>query len=62
MCPLCYVVSLFMIAGTYFKMDTFWNSQQVRKVRNWFGDRGASIFYYSIGGGLLAFGFFLSTL
>ena len=51
MCPLCYVVSLFMIAGTYFKMDAFWNSQQVSKVRTWFGDRGASIFYYSIGDG-----------
>jgi hypothetical protein len=51
-----------MIAGTYLKIDTFWNSEQVRQVRSWFGDRGASIFYYSIGGGLLAFGLFLSTI
>lgn len=62
MCPLCYILSLFMIAGTYLELDYFWNSQQVRQVRSWLGDRGARIFYYSIGGGILAFGLFLSTI
>jgi hypothetical protein len=50
-----------MILGTYFKIDGFWNSEQVHQVRRWFGDRGASIFYYSIGGAILAFGLFVST-
>jgi hypothetical protein len=50
-----------MILGTYLKIDAFWNSEQVHQVRRWFGDRGASIFYYSIGGAILAFGLFVST-
>jgi hypothetical protein len=50
-----------MILGTYLKIDGFWNSEQVHQVRRWFGDRGASIFYYAIGGAILAFGLFLST-
>lgn len=61
MCPLCYLLSLLMILGTYLKIDAFWNSEQVHQVRRWFGDRGASIFYYSIGGAILAFGLFIST-
>jgi hypothetical protein len=61
MCPLFYLLSLLMILGTYLKIDAFWNSEQVHQVRRWFGDRGASIFYYAIGGAILAFGLFLST-
>ncbi|NJM69073.1 MAG: hypothetical protein HC862_01980 [Scytonema sp. RU_4_4] len=39
---------------TRLKPDYYWQSEQVRQVRSWFGDRGASVFYYSIGGLILA--------
>lgn len=50
-----------MIFGTYFKIDVFWHSPQVHQVRQWFGDRGARIFYYSLGSAIMAFGLFIST-
>lgn len=45
---------------TRLKPDYYWQSEQVRQVRSCFGDRGASIFYDSLGGFIvgesLAFG------
>lgn len=47
------LISLFLIWGTVCKPRFFWKSTQVLTIRQRFGDRGAEIFYCSIGGSLL---------
>ncbi|WP_232224253.1 hypothetical protein [Mastigocladopsis repens] len=46
---------------TRLKPDFYWKSEQVSRVRSWFGERGASIFYYSIGGFILTLGIIALT-
>ena len=60
MCPLCYLIGIILIVGSYAKPHYFWCSNQVTRVRTWLGDRGASIFYYSIGAAILAIGISLT--
>lgn len=47
------LISLFLIWGTVCKPRFFWTSTQVLTIRQQFGDKGAEIFYCSIGGSLL---------
>ena len=61
MCPLCYLIGIILIVGSYAKPPYFWCSNQVMRVRAWLGDRGARIFYYAIGGSILAIGIALSV-
>ncbi|HBE18178.1 MAG TPA: hypothetical protein DEG17_16450 [Cyanobacteria bacterium UBA11149] len=56
MCPATIVFCLFIILLTCLKPKFFWESNEVRSMRYRLGDRGASIFYYAIGGGALAIG------
>ncbi len=61
MCPICYLLSIGLIVMTRLKPDFYWKSEQVSRVRSWFGERGASIFYYSIGGFILTLGIIALT-
>jgi len=49
-------VGVFTLACTYFKPSFYWNSRKARRTRNLFGDSGASIVYYILGGGITIFG------
>ena len=56
MCPTCFLLCIYLFVVTYLKPKFYWQSEQVRNVRRWLGDRGASIFYYAISAGSLALG------
>lgn len=56
MCPAAILFCISIIVVTYLKPKFYWQSAQVRNVRRWLGDTGASLFYYAIGGGFLALG------
>lgn len=59
MCPLCFLVGIFMIYGSAVKPPHFWVSHQVLSLRRRLGDRGAELFYYFVGGGIVSYGLFL---
>lgn len=61
MCGVCYLLSLMLIFGTWFKPKYFWLSSQALNVRTKFGERGAEAFYYVIGGSMLALGIIAAT-
>ncbi|HBL13319.1 MAG TPA: hypothetical protein DD379_18340 [Cyanobacteria bacterium UBA11162] len=56
MCPIAILFCIYLMVVTSLKPKFHWQSKQVRKIRCWLGDRGASIFYYGIGAGALALG------
>lgn len=59
MCPCSILFCIYLIAVNFLKPKFYWQSEQVRKIRRWLGDQGASTFYYAIGGGFLALGLIL---
>ena len=59
MCPAAILLCIYLIVMTFLKPKFYWQSQQARTVRAWLGDRGASLFYYAVGGGFLALGLIL---
>lgn len=61
MCGACYILSLLLIFGTWFKPKFFWLSSQALNVRARFGERGAEMFYYGLGGSMLALGIIAMT-
>ncbi len=48
-----------MVYGAVVKPRFFWASRQVRSLRYRLGDRGATLFYGVMGGGIVAYGVWL---
>jgi|GEM_PF-5021324 hypothetical protein len=59
MCPLCLLAGLCMVYGAVVKPRFFWASRQVCSLRSQLGDRGATLFYGVMGGGIVAYGVWL---